>query len=146
MLGYIGFNLAESAWVERATAAELHKRGIVAQLVVAGPPPLAFWDRTIEWRSADRFGSGSYSPATGLALAPAAQPIGLDDPQLALAERTHRYVRSFLVWSRMPIVVRIRGQAFLTDQRFYNAASSPFSSTMRKMVRRSSFLIPLDNR
>jgi hypothetical protein len=46
----------------------------------------------------------------------------------------------------MPIVVRIGRQSFLTDQRFYNAARSPFSGTMRKMVRRSSFLIPLDNR
>ena len=146
MLAYIGFNLAESAWVERATAAELRSRGIEPALVVAGPPPLAFWSRTIEWRSSDSFGGGWFSPAGGLRLDPATQPLGLNDPQLALAERTQRYVRSFLVWSRMPIVVRIEGQSFLTDQRFYSAAASPLSSSMRRAVRRSSFLIPLDKR
>jgi inner membrane protein len=146
MLAYIGFNIAESLWVERATAAELRRRGIEPALIVAGPPPLAFWDRTIEWRSAKRFGSGSFSLREGVKLDATVQPIGLDDPQLALAQRTRRYVRSFLVWSRMPIVVRIDGHSFLTDQRFYNVAPSPFSRTMRKMVRRSSFLIPLDNR
>ena len=145
MLAYIAFNLGESLWIERATASELRRRGIEPTLIVAGPPPLAFWDRTIEWRSAERFGSGSFSLRSGFALDPAVQPIGLDDPQLALAQRTRRYVRSFLVWSRMPIVVRIDGHSFLTDQRFYNVAPSPFSRTMRKMVRRSSFLIPLDN-
>jgi inner membrane protein len=136
MLGYIGLNLAESTWVEHATATELRKRGIEPMLIVAGPPPLTFWNRSIEWRSRDRFGSGSFSPATGIRLEPESQPLGLDDPQLALAERTRRYVRSFLTWSRMPIVIRVDGRAYLTDQRFYDSgrrASSGF------------FLIPLDN-
>lgn len=136
MLAYIVLNLGESAWVERATAVELRQRGIDPALIVAGPPPLAFWDRTIEWRSAERFGSGSFNPATGLTLNPAVQPIGLDDPQLVLAERTQRYVRSFLVWSRMPIVVRVDGRSFLTDQRFYTSAPTRFG--------RRTFLIPLD--
>src|SRR5256885_8623291 len=61
-------------------------------LVVAGPPQLAFWDRTIEWRSADRFGSGQFEPAAGLKLDPAIQPTGLDDPQLALAARDRKSV------------------------------------------------------
>ena len=146
MLAYIALNLVESAWVERATAAELRQRGIEPQLIVAGPPPLAFWDRTIEWRSADRFGSGNFNLAIGLKLDPATQPLGLNDPQLALAERTRRYVRSFLTWSRMPIVIRIDGHSYLTDQRFYNARAAPFGNQMRRMVRRSVFLIPLDNR
>ena len=63
MLAYIAINLAESAWVGHATEAELRRRGIEPALIVAGPPPLAFWDRTIEWRSADRFGSGSLTPS-----------------------------------------------------------------------------------
>ena len=137
MLAYIGLNLAESAWVERSTAAELRRHGIEPALIVAGPPPLAFWNRTIEWRSAERFGSGSFSPAAGLKLDPAVRPIGLDDPQLVLAERTQHYVRSFLIWSRMPIVVRIDGRAFLTDQRFYTSAPT--------RIGRRTFLIPLDN-
>lgn len=146
MLAYIGLNLVESAWVERRATAELRRRGIEPVLVVAGPPPLAFWDRTIEWRSAGRFGSGSFSPKSGLALAASVQPIGLDDPQLALASRSQRYVRSFLVWSRMPIVVSIDGQSYLTDQRFYNASSVPLGGAVRKMVSRRAFLIPLDKR
>ena len=145
MLAYIGLNLAESAWVERTAAAELRRRGIEPALIVAGPPPLAFWDRTIEWRSADRFGSGSFTPAGGLRLDTAVEALGLDNPQLALAERTSRYVRSFMQWSRMPIVVRLEGHSYLTDQRFYHSSESPFSSAMRRAVRRSPFLIPLDN-
>jgi inner membrane protein len=137
MLAYIGLNLAESAWVERATEAELRRRGIEPALVVAGPPPLAFWKRTIEWRSAELFGSGAFDPRSGVTLDPAVRPLGLDDPQLALAARTQRYVRSFLVWSRMPIVVRIERRAYLTDQRFYGGASR---------IRTRAFFVPLDNR
>ena len=133
MLGYIGLNLGESAWVESQAGTLLRSRGIEPALVVAGPPPLAFWERNIEWRSADRFGSGAYNPFEGLMLETGSQPIGLDDPQLALAERTERYVRSFLVWSRMPIVVRIDGRSYLTDQRFYIGRA-----------RSRYFLIPLD--
>lgn len=146
MLAYIALNLGESAWVEHATATELRRRGIEPALVVAGPPPLTFWDRTIEWRSAERFGSGTFTPRRGVVIGPSVQPIGLDDPQLALARRSQRYVRSFLVWSRMPIVISIDGQSYLTDQRFYNAAPMPLGSALRRMVRRSAFLIPLDKR
>jgi inner membrane protein len=138
MLAYIGLNLAESAYVERATADTLRGRGIEPTLVVAGPPPFAFWQRTIEWRSADRFGSGSFDPAAGITLDPAVRPLGLDDPQLALARQTERHVRSFLVWSRMPIVIRIDGRAYLTDQRFYGAVS--------RVRTPRAFLIPLDKR
>jgi inner membrane protein len=137
MLGYIGLNLAESAWVEHATEAELRRRGIEPALVVAGPPPFAFWNRAIEWRSANRFGSGTFTPEDGVKLHPVVRPIRLDDPQLALAERTQRYVRSFLTWSRMPIVIRIDGRAYLTDQRFYSATSR---------LRPGLFLVPLDKR
>jgi len=137
MLAYIGLNLAESAWVERVTEAELRKRGIEPTLVVAGPPPLRFWDRNIEWRNADRFGRGDFDPGSGLKLDAAAERLGLDNPQLALAIRNDRYVRSFLVWSRMPIVVKIDGHNYLTDQRFYEVASR---------LRTRTFLVPLDNR
>ena len=135
MLAYIALNLAESLWVERATAAELRHRGIDSRLIVASPPPLAFWKRTIAWRSADRFGNGSFTLGDGLRLDPGTHSLGLNSPQLALAERTSRHVRSFLIWSRMPIVVSIDGRSYLTDQRYYDASRS----------RSSFFLIPLDN-
>lgn len=143
MLAYIGINLAESAWVERAAAAELRRRGIGPDLIVAGPPPFAFWRRTIEWRGADRFGSGSFTLTGGVTIDRTNQLIGLGDPQLALAKQTQRYVRSFLVWSRMPIVVRSGGHAYLTDQRFYSGAPLPLGNRL-KALRRSAFLIPLD--
>jgi inner membrane protein len=147
MLAYIGLNLAESVWVEHSTTVALRRQGIEPVLVVAGPPPLSFWERTIEWRSADRFGSGTFDPASGLKLDPASEPLGLDDPQLALAMRTERYVRSFLVWSRMPIVVRIDGRKYLSDQRFYGPLrSSSIPRSVRRFFRGHAFLIPLDNR
>ena len=137
LLGYIALNLAESCWVERQAKSELRRRGIEATLIVAGPPPFAFWDRTIEWRSADHFGNGSFSLMSGLKIDPSAMAIGLDDPRLQNAVRSRRYVRSFLVWSRMPIVVEMDGRAFLTDQRFYSSPSR---------IGRGTFFIPLDNR
>ena len=147
MLAYIGFNLAESAWVEHRAAVALRGRGIEPALVVAGPPPLAFWERTIEWRSADRFGSGTFDLGSGITLDQASQRIGLDNPQLALAARNERYVRSFLVWSRMPIVVRIDGRTYLSDQRFYGALRSrSVPSGIRRFFRGHAFLVPLDNR
>ena len=145
MLGYIAFNLGESARVERATAEALRERGIEPTLVIAGPPPLAFWRRSIEWRSADRYGGGAFDFRHGLRLDPASQPLGLDDPRLAAARARSRHVRAFLIWSRMPIVVTEGGRAYLTDQRFYNERPSPFAANMRRMIRRSAFLIPLDN-
>lgn len=137
MLAYIAFNLGESARVESAAAQMLRSRGVQPTLVVASPPPLAFWERTILWRSADRFGSGTYDYRHGLVLDPASEPLRLDDPKLATAKAQSRHVRSFLVWSRMPIVVTIDGRAYLTDQRFYASA--------RRLGARS-FLIPLDKR
>src|SRR5947209_3941619 len=147
MLAYIGLNLAESIYVERVTAEALRRRGIEPALVLAGPPPLAFWERTIEWRSADRFGSGTFSPSTGVRIDAASQPLGLNDPQLMLAQRTQRHVRSFLTWSRMPIVVRIDGHSYLSDQRFYGSLrSGSVPASVRRFFRGHAFLIPLDTR
>ena len=146
MLIYIAFNLGESARVESATAAVLRARGIEPTLVVAGPPPLAFWERTIQWRSADRFGTGSYDYRQGLVIDPESDPLGLDDPKLARARASMRYVRSFLVWSRMPIVVDVDGRTYLSDQRFYGALrSKTVPSKVKKFFRGHSFLVPLDN-
>lgn len=146
MLGYIAFNLGESARVESATADLLRSRGVQPTLVVASPLPLAFWQRSVMWRSADRYGSGSFDFGRGLVLDPAAQPLGLDDPRLAAARARSKHVRAFLVWSRMPIVVTVDGGAYLTDQRFYTVSPSPFATKMRRMIKRSAFLIPLDNK
>jgi inner membrane protein len=146
MLAYIAFNLGLSARVESAAAAQLRTRGIEPTLVVAGPPPLAFWERAIQWRSADRFGSGTYDFQHGLYLDPDSEPLRLDDPKLARAKAHMRYVRSFLVWSRMPIVVEVDGRTYLSDQRFYGALRSrAVPKRVRTFFRGHSFLVPLDN-
>ena len=78
-------------------------------------------------------------------IKPGVQPLGLGDPLLAQARARDEHVRAFLVWSRMPVVVRLDGHRYLTDQRFYSVTPSPFAATMRRMIKRSAFLIPLDN-
>jgi inner membrane protein len=148
MLGYIAFNLGESARLERATAAILRARGIEPTLVVASPPPFAFWNRRMMWRSADRWGGGSFTPSSGLQIDAASQPLGLDDPRLAATAAHSRHARAFLVWSRMPIVIEEDGKPFLTDQRFYGRTilSGSRSNTAREAYRYDPFLVPLDNK
>ena len=145
MLAYIAFNLGESTRVEHATAAKLRAAGIDPTLVVAGPPPIAFWRRDIAWRSADRFGSGEFDFAHGLRLDPRGAPLDMADPRLTEAAARDPHVRAFLVWSRMPIVVTIDGHAFLTDQRFSSPTSIRLAQKMRSKMGRRAFLIPLDN-
>jgi inner membrane protein len=147
MLGYIAFNLGESARIERATAASLRSRGIEPTLIVASPPPLAFWERMILWRSADRYGSGTFDLQRGLALDPGSAPLRLNDPHLQRAAAHMRFVRAFLVWSRMPIVVTENGRTYLSDQRFYGPLRSrSVPSSVRRFFRGHYFLIPLDNK
>jgi inner membrane protein len=147
MLGYIALNLAESAWLERAAAHRLRASGIKPTLVIASPPPIAFWERTILWRSAERYGSGSFDLHEGLVIDPGSAPLRLDDPRLARAEAQLRFVRSFLVWSRMPIVVTENGRTYLSDQRFYGPIRARSVPTgIRRFFRGHYFLVPLDNR
>ena len=145
MIGYILFNLGESARIEHAATVELRRRGIEPTLVISSPPPFAFWRRSIEWRSADRWGEGLFDLHHGLFIDPASQPLGLDDPALAAAKASQRRVRSFLVWSRMPIVVTVDGKRYLTDQRFYNSLRARVvPEQVRGFFQHSSFLVPLD--
>ena len=145
LLADIGFNLAESALAEHRAVNALRRQGIEPALVVASPPPLAFWDRAILWRSADRWGSGSYDPKHGLSLDPGSQPTNLSDPKLVQAEAANRHVRAFLVWSRMPIVVHEDDHTYLTDQRFYGPLRSRVvPSRLRNFFSKHSFLVPLD--
>ena len=147
MLAYIGINLAESGYAEAATAAELRRRGLEPTLVVASPPPLAFWRRTMLWRTKDRFGGGHFDPGHGLTVDRSSQPLNLADPRLAAARSRDEHVRAFLVWSRMPLVIEQSGRAFLTDQRFYSTLrASDVPTSIRDRVRAHAFLVPLDNR
>lgn len=145
LLAYIALNMGESATIEQETAAALARNGIEAELVVAGPPPFAFWDRTIAWRSATLWGSGRYDPADGLLLNAEIRPLDLDDPKLVRAAQGKHHVRSFLSWSRMPIVVQEGGRSYLTDQRFYGPLRSrSVPKKVRDFFGKHSFLVPLD--
>ncbi|MGN6154149.1 MAG: metal-dependent hydrolase [Sphingomicrobium sp.] len=129
---YAALNLGISDRMVAATRQRLV--AVRPTMVVANPEPLLFWRREIQWRNATVHGSGSYDLIRGLRLDPHVEPNGLDDPRLASAIRSRPEVRAFLFWSRMPVVVRRDGKAYLTDQRF----SGPSSSR-----RGGPFLIPL---
>ena len=145
MLAYIGLNLAESAWVEQATAAELRRRGHRAHADRRRPAAARLLEATIEWRSADRFGSGSYDPASGIKLDPAVMPTRPRRPA-ACACRSELGAMSALSSSGR----ECRSSSAST--------AAPISPTSASIIRRrrsaddapdgaaSAFLIPLDNR
>jgi inner membrane protein len=139
----IAGNLWWSARAERHTAEALRRRGIEPELIVGSPPPIAFWERTMAWRSASAWGGGSFGPA-GLRLDPTSAPLGLDDPVFLKAKAERRGVRSFLYWSRMPIVVRQSGRPFLTDQRYYRAFEDDRVPAAIRSRAPASFMVPLD--
>jgi inner membrane protein len=144
MLAYIAGNLVWSMRAERLTHDALIAQGITPTLVVASPPPIAFWERTMAWRSATEWGGGRFGPS-GLALDPARAPLGLDNPVFLRAKAARRSVRSFLYWSRMPIVVEVEGRLYLSDQRYFGPIrSAALPPAFRRAARRASFLVPLD--
>jgi len=102
-------------------------------MIVAGEVPLTFWKRQVMWRGDKLAGSVDYDPFASAKLDPKIVPLNLDDPRLAVAERTDPDVRNFLFWSRMPIVIHVDGRAYLSDQRF-------------PALRRVTFMVPLDKR
>jgi inner membrane protein len=138
LLGYIGLNAAISARAVALTV-PLVERVAPPRAGVAGEVPLQFWKRRMTWRGDAIGGTGTYNPLKGLnhaVLDPAIVPLNMDDPRLAAAAKRVSHVRAFLFWSRLPIVVERQGRAYLTDQRFYDAARGPGSGI---------FLVPLDN-
>lgn len=145
LLLYIAANVAWSAHAERTLAAALRQRGIQPRLIVASPPPLAFWERGMAWRSESEWGSGSFSPGIGLQLSPERKPLNLNDPLFLRARAERRQVRSFLYWSRMPIVVEVDGRPVLTDQRYYRALDDDrVPGAIRRRAPTASFQVPLD--
>lgn len=145
LLLYISANVAWSAHTERTLASALRQRGIQPRLIVASPPPFAFWERSLAWRSDREWGAGSFSPGAGLQLDPASYLLGLDDPRFLRARAERRIVRSFLYWSRMPIVVEVGGRLVLTDQRYHRNLDDPrVPAAIRRRAPRGQFQIPLD--
>jgi inner membrane protein len=136
LVGYVGLNAAISARAVALTR-PLVERITTPQMIVAGEVPLTFWKRKMVWRGDSIGGTGTYNPLDGLNSAwldPTITQLNLDDPRLAAAVKNSKRVRGFLFWSRMPMVQKQNGRAYLTDQRFFESGR-PSSS---------NFLIPLD--
>lgn len=133
VIAYVAFNAGISA---RAVAAT---KPLVAgidqpRMIVAGEVPLTFWKRQVLWRGDRLAGSARYDGLTGsLRLDRNVVALGLNDPRLAAAAKADADVRNFLFWSRMPMVIVRDGRPYLSDQRF-------------PALRRTTFLVPLDNR
>ncbi len=98
------------------------------------------------WRSDTQWGSGSFAPGDGLQLEPRASPPQPRRPALPPRPRDERrQVRSFLYWSRMPIVVEVAGRPVLTDQRYYRALDDDrVPAAIRRRAPTASFQVPLD--
>lgn len=115
---YIFANGMITGAAERTAAGALRAGGHRDALVVASPPPLLFWKRDIFWRTAGRYGTGSFTPGGKGDVDTRGKPTGMDDPRLAAWVKGDPAARAFLFWSRMP-VAQVDGDAILLrDQRF----------------------------
>lgn len=117
---YIFVNGLITGAAERNARIALEATGKTDVLAVASPPPLMFWKRDIFWRTADRYGSGSFTPGIGGALDISGRPIGMDDPRIAEWAKADPAARAFLFWSRMPVAQPSGDAILLRDQRFIN--------------------------
>lgn len=139
LAGYMLLNLGISGRAEALGEQALRARGIAPEEVIASPPPLLFWKRSLLWRDSVRYGRGDYVLGGEARMDEGWSPRNLDDPRLAEARARDPHVRGFLYWSRAPLVVERDGKAFLTDQRFH-AQRLPFGERREN----DFFMIPLD--
>jgi len=115
---YIFANGLITGAAERGAAASLLASGHQAPLVVASPPPLAFWTRDVFWRDGDRYGSGSFTPGVGGKLDISGKSAGMDDPRLETWVKGDPAARAFLFWARMPVAESDGDAIILRDQRY----------------------------
>lgn len=115
---YILVNGLITAAAERMASGALAASGHKDALVVASPPPLAFWKRDIFWRTTDRYGTASFVPGVGGSVDLTGAPTGMDDPRLATWVKADPAARAFLFWSRMPVAQSDGDAILLRDQRF----------------------------
>ncbi|HEV7342681.1 MAG TPA: metal-dependent hydrolase [Sphingopyxis sp.] len=120
---YIFANGLITGAAERTTESALAASGHRDALVVASPPPLAFWQRDIFWRTAERYGSGDFTPGVGGNLDIGGQPTGMDDPRLEQWLMGDPDARAFLFWARMPVAQKDGDAIMLRDQRFMHPLS-----------------------
>lgn len=103
---------------EREVTRALIAAGARNPLVVASPPPLAFWQRDIFWRHGGGYGSARIDLLGSSEIALTPSPTGMDDPRLPLWVKADPAARAFLFWARMPIATRDGDAIVLTDQRY----------------------------
>lgn len=115
---YIFANGLITGAAERMAARALQASGHRDVLVVASPPPLAFWKRDIFWRTADRYGTAHFVPGVGGSIDTRGTSTGMDDPRLATWVKGDPAARAFLFWSRMPVAQKDGDAILLRDQRF----------------------------
>jgi inner membrane protein len=116
---YIFANGVLTGLAEKRVGDALRTAGVVNPLVVASPPPIAFWRRDVFWRDTSQYGTASFTPFAESELGGAGRPHNAADPRLAKIAATNDQVRTFLFWSRMPIAnFAADGTLTLTDQRF----------------------------
>ena len=116
---YIFANGVITGLAEQRAAATLSSMGIKNPLVVASPPPLAFWERDVFWRDEIRYGQIQYSSFSSPAAVSEMNPHNATDPRLAAFAASNSEVRAFLFWARMPVAsFGADGTLTLTDQRY----------------------------
>ena len=115
---YVFVNGAITGAAEGRVAEALRKAGHADALVVASPPPLAFWKRDVFWRTADRYGTASFVPGGGGEVDTVGMPTAMDDPRLTTWVKADPAARAFLFWSRMPVAQKDGDAILLRDQRF----------------------------
>lgn len=115
---YIFANGLITGAAERMVSSALQASGHRDALVVASPPPLAFWKRDIFWRTADRYGTAGFVPGAGGSIDVRGVPTGMDDPRLATWVKGDPVARAFLFWARMPVAEADGDAILLRDQRY----------------------------
>ncbi|WP_186403227.1 metal-dependent hydrolase [Sphingopyxis sp. P1IMeth2] len=114
---YIFANGVMTGQAEAQAADLLRRSGQGGALVVASPPPIAFWRRDIFWRGGGRYGSGAYALGQGSTVEPGV-PTGMDDMRLRAWLKSDPPARAFLFWARMPVATRDGDAIVLHDQRY----------------------------
>lgn len=116
---YIFANGVITGLAEQRAAAELRLKGIDNPLIVASPPPLAFWERDVFWRDEISYGQIQYSSFSSPVAVSVVTPHHAADPRLAAFAASNSEVRAFLFWARMPVArFGPDGTLTLTDQRY----------------------------
>ena len=116
---YIFANGMLTGLAEQRIATMLQRQNITNALVVASPPPLAFWQRDVFWRNDRLYGQMQFSTFASRDGAAGAALHNAADPRIAAIAATNSEVRAFLFWSRMPVAeFTADGTLTLTDQRY----------------------------